>query len=180
MTNIENYAAARSHILSQLLCKAILRNGIRESLEITVRLTFQSWIRHGHWSYGFMNEGRRICKSSDEQRCATEAKCCVNYLGEIVCFLAWLYCAEGEIQFAASDCCSVIADAMTSEIEKAGYGNLNMKSLHEPNGTMEQKYGKSIKLRFLLSLNTEFSRPLQLNIGQILTLSADLLTILGS
>jgi len=175
LKNTGSYASVRS----QPLCKAILENTIRESLKVTVRLAMQSWIRHGHWLYGFMNEGRRVCKSSDEQRCATEANCCLNYLGEFVCFVAWLFCAEEGIQFAAPDCCFVIMNAMEAELEKAYDDALDMKSAREADTTMREKYVETVKFRFLLSLDTEFSRPLQMNLGTMLALSIDLSTIIS-
>jgi len=178
--NMESNVVVSRRYVSQPLCSTVLDNKVRDSLKIAVRLASQSWIRHGHWLYGYINEDRRACKSSDEQQCTAEVKRCFNSLGEIVCFLSWLYCVEENIPFGDNDCCFVIVDAMSSELEKAYYNNQGKQSARKTSKAKIEKYVRRIKLRFVLSLDTKFSRPLQLQLGNMMKLSSDLSIVIGS
>ena len=90
---------------------------LHDSLNSCTIWTMKCLLRHGHWLYGHLGEGKRNCESSDQQRCALEAKSCFKSLGSILCCISWMYCMEEKIAFGQQDCCFVIRDCLSSVLE---------------------------------------------------------------
>lgn len=150
----------------------ILNNRTRQSLKTVVRLATKCWVRHSHWLIGNHNERSRIDDHFGAERCSIESKACFDAFGAIICYLSWLYCMEEKIDFGHDDCCFVIKDAMLSELANVDYSMYlqGKKATH----VTKKKILTSIKLRFVLAMDTSFSRDLQLRLGSMLGVSSEL------
>ena len=158
----------------KVLTSGVLENGIRSSLKSVVRLAIQCHLHHTRKSH----EPTTSVQSPDEQLCEKEFKSCANSLGEIVCYFAWVYCAEEQIQWGDQDCCHVVRDVVDFETgsfnwQKKGGGK-------KMSAAVKNRLMKDIQLQFLLSVDTPFSNPLQRCLGSMLGLETELSIIVGS
>jgi len=155
-----------------------LKTDIRNSLKMVVKCAMKSLLRHGHWLTGYPGEGRRLCKTSHEQKCASECQSCIKAFGILISHVAWLYCAKEEIPFADQSCCFVIQDVVESELSSIDFVKLSTTgkkfSLKARN-----KYTRDMRLRFLFALDTAFSREMQMQLSQLFNLSAEASILLG-
>ena len=78
-----------------------------------------------------------------------------------------MYCMEEKITFDHKDCCFVIRYCLSSILESHEFVDSEMsgKSIKE---TVKQIYKRGIFLRFLLSLETTFSKLMQNNLVELL------------
>ena len=150
----------------------VLNNRPRQSLKIVVHLATQCWVRHSHWLIGNHNQRLQINDLSGAERCSIESKACFDAFGAIICYLSWLYCMEEKIDFGHDDCCFVIKDAMLSELSNLDY-SMHLQGKKATHVT-KKKILTSIKLRFVLAMETSFSRDVQLRLGSMLGVSSEL------
>ena len=167
----DNIFESRPLYCNQPLTTLFMKNQIRGSLKAVIRLAVQCWIQHGHWLLGYLNEDRRVCETSEEQHCASEVKSCLASMGSIICHLAWLNCAEEGVEFGSENCCYDIRDAVLLELESLDFTKYN-SSGKKVSAAAKKKFLRSFKLRILLSLTTDFSRPLQSKLAGLFELSA--------
>lgn len=171
------------------LCRALRGNTARGSLRTTVRLAIRCILRHGQPIRDDVDlkQGSRVC-ASDERRRVVEAGRCVSYLGEIVCLLARFFCEEEDVAFGNPDCCFVVADAVSSELGLAlpldVVADAESEGAEEKDTESEGKeekraYAKGVRLKFLLSLDVEFARPLRISLGETMELSTELGVVMG-
>ena len=88
--------------------------------------------------------------------CAAEAKTCLDNLGSVICYTAWLLCAEGRVSIEHNSAAFVIRDAFLSELSLCD--DILPKTTSK---TKKKMFITKLKLRFLLSLLEEFAFPLQ-------------------
>ena len=172
---LENTIGGHSHVevkdLNDMpIASLFLRNQIRDSLKLVARSAIRCLLQHGHWLYGLLGENLRICKSLDEQQCASETRRCLEALGEIVSYTAWLFCAKEEVPFGHTNCCFPILDVVNSELS-----NMDLSKMSSNGKRISVKarneFEKHTKLRFVLSLNTEFAEDLQIPLSNMFGVS---------
>ena len=146
---------------------------LNNSLKMAVRSTIGVLMRYGHWT----NE--RAVKTADEQLCAKESQSCVNALGTIVCHIAFLFCLKEEISFANNRCCRIIEDAACYAINNFGLSSKRTNRRKTTWNDEKGKFKKDLMLRFILSLDTSYSRALQLELSQLFDVSDDIALVLG-
>lgn len=188
MKNIidDNIDRARNRDLfaCQPLVRAMLScdGGIREALEVVVHWAAKCWFKHRHWiNANEVTVGQRgrdsfenLSNRINRQFCATEAKRCLDFLGEITSYLIWLFCSEEGM--TPQDCSLVIKDKFLSSIERdeldeakrhgsssslseglPGKG-FSSESLSEE--SLDDKTAR-LKLSFILSLYSELVGPVR-------------------
>ena len=167
--------SSRSLYASKSTIRAALDITARDALKCTVRIAAQCWIRHGHFIIGD-GELTPVADCADEGWCALEARRCLNALGKVVSYFAWLYCAEEGIELENNDCSFIVKDAISTELESAlkedlcfcGVGNKK-----KPTAAARKKFAKRIKIWFLLSLD-EVALPMRNNLTKLLGLIKDM------
>ncbi len=159
------------------LVETLISQGLRSCLKETARLFAKCMVKHGHWILGDSAEGYKSCETSNESLCVLEFKSCLSSYGSIICQLAWLFCMEESLDFAHEECCFIIKDAILNELEKINFGVYTC-SCKRVNAATKKRIKKSIKLQLILSLDNDFSEPLQLSLGTMLEVSKDLSIIL--
>ena len=160
---------------AKVLTSGVLEHGIRSSLKCVVRLAIQCHLHHARKSH---NSLKREPKSPDEQLCELEFKSCTSSLGQIVCYSAWLYCAEESLQWGDQDCCHVVRDVI--DFETGTFNWQEKKGGTRFSAVVRKRLIKDIQLQFLLSTDTAFSNPFQRCLGNMLGLEKELSIIVGS
>ena len=164
-----------SQCINNPMVKLFLGNEIRNSLKSVVQIAMKCWVLLGHL---LMNDqcNDKVDKSMRDH-CASEAKSCLSSYGSIICHLARLYCVEEDIDYGSDDCCFIIRDAMMSELEQINY-SLYLEPMKKATKKVKKSILSSLKLRFITSLDTHFSVPLQANMGEMMDLGNEL-SLLG-
>jgi len=153
-----------------------LKTEIRDCLKMVVRSAMKSLLRHGHWLTGCPGEGRRLCKTSHEQKCATETQSCIKAFGTIVSHAAWLHCAKEEIPFADASCCCIIQAAVESEVATIDFAKMSEEKFSVKD---KDKYESDMKLRFIFSLNSTMSKELQMRLSELFDVSTEVRLVLA-
>ena len=163
---------------NQRLVQVLVREGLRKCLKQIVRIATTVMITHGYWILGdSYNERYKECKSSDESFCVSEFKSCLSSYGSIICYLTWLFCMEESIEYAHDNCCFIIRDEMLAELENIDFG-LYTKGCKRVTAPIKKRIKNSMKLELILSLDSDFSEPLQVKMGKMLEVSKQLSIIL--
>merc|ERR1719362_1020249 len=157
-------------VTTMTFTRVILKKNIRDVLKLTVRLAVKCWIEHGHWVIGHVGEGRRICKNSYEQYCATESMSCLDSFGSILCYVVWLYCYNEDLNFGDKSCCFIIQNTLSIELETY---NKDLDEIERKSEDDKKKHNEKFVLNFILSLESEFSFPLQKNLAKLFEISRE-------
>ena len=145
--------------------KVLKSKGLRNVLKAVVRHTTSCMVRHSKWILDHdLNELSPIERASAEC-CASEAKTCFDSLGSVVCFTAWLFCAEEGVGIHHPNCAFVVKDVFLSELTRC------IDNLPEMNSRKKTTFTKKLKLHFLMSLVEEFAFPLQDSVGKMIGLA---------
>mmetsp|Transcript_3534 Transcript_3534/g.7430 ORF Transcript_3534/g.7430 Transcript_3534/m.7430 type:complete len:732 (-) Transcript_3534:2939-5134(-) len=100
--------------------------------------------------------------------CASEAKTCLDNLGSVICYTAWLLCAKEKVSIDHLSSAIVIRDAFLSEL------SLCDDTLPKATSKKKKMFITKLKLRFLLSLLEEFAFPLQDMVASLIELGVEL------
>ncbi|KAK1744280.1 hypothetical protein QTG54_004813 [Skeletonema marinoi] len=144
--------------------KVFKSEGLRNVLKAVVRHTTSCLIRHSKWILDHdLNELSQIERASAEC-CASEAKTCLESLGSVVCYTAWLFCAEERVAIDHHSSAIIVRDEFLSELTRS------IENLPEMSSRKKTTFTKKVKLHFLLSLVEEFAFPLQDAVGKMIGL----------
>ena len=144
--------------------RVLKQEGLRNVLKAVVRHTTLCLVRHSKWILDHdLNELSPIERASAEC-CASEAKTCLDSLGSVVCYAAWLFCSEEGIAIDHSSSALIIRDEFLSELDRS------IENLPEMSNKKKTTFTKKVKLHFLLSLVEEFAFPLQDSVGKMIGL----------
>ena len=119
------------------------------------------------------NFNPKSASSSEEEHCITSCKSCLDSFGSIVSYLSWLYCVEECIEFGHDDCCFLIKDVLLGELQNVHYASY-IDSGKKASAATKKKVLTGLKLRFVLSMDTVFSKDLQERLGSMLGVSSEL------
>ncbi len=144
--------------------KVLKCEGLRNVLKAVVRHTTSCLVRHSKWILDHdLNELSTIERASAEC-CASEAKTCLDSLGSVVCYTAWLFCSEESVAIDHSSSAIIVRDEFLSELARS------IENLPEMSSRKKATFTKKLKLHFLLSLVEEFAFPLQDKVGKMIGL----------
>lgn len=144
--------------------KVLQSEGLRTVLKAVVRHTTSCLVRHSKYFLDHdLNEFSPIERASAEC-CASEAKTCLDSLGSVVCYTAWLFCAEEGVGINHPNCAFVIKDELVSTLTRC------IENLPEMSSRKKATFAKKLKLHFLISLAEEFAYPLQDTVGRMIGL----------
>ena len=152
----------------------LISANVRDCLKMAVKCAVQTWLHHGCWLLGIPGKGQRLHRTANEQMCENETHSLVKAYGTIVSHLACLFCVEEEIAFGDERCCFILCDVLDCELEKTaraiGKKRITSAAFNE--------FKRNLKLRFVLSLGTDFSRDLQLQLSRLLDFECEVSLIL--
>ncbi|KAL7441218.1 hypothetical protein ACHAXM_007720 [Skeletonema potamos] len=142
---------------------AILKKqGSRNVLKTATRHTVKCLVRHAKW---LLDSGLDMSPSSQPQYVQSyAAKTCLDSLGSVICYTAWLVCAEERVSINHYSCAMIIRDAVLSELSLCDDTLPKMKS------EKKKVFITKLKLHFLLSLHEEFAFPIQDLVGNLIGL----------
>jgi hypothetical protein len=144
--------------------KVLKTKGLRNALKAVVRHTTKCLVRHSKWILDHdLNELSSVERASAEC-CAAEAKTCFDCLGSVLCYTAWLFCAEEGIGINHPNCAFVIKDAFLSELTRY------IEDLPEMSSRKKTTHIKKLKWYFILSFVEEFASSLQDSVGTMIGL----------
>lgn len=144
--------------------KVLKCEGLRNVLKAVVRHTTSCLVRHSKWILDHdLNELSTIERASAEC-CASEAKACLDSLGSVMCYTAWLFCSEESVAINHSSVAIIVRDEFLSELARS------IENLPEMSSRKKATFTKKVKLHFLLSLVEEFAFPLQDKVGKMIGL----------
>lgn len=158
----------------------LIRANVRDCLKSAVKCAVQTWLHHGFWLLGNPGERRRPHKTANEQTCANQFHALVKAYGTIVSHLACLFCVEEAIPLGNEQCCFIMYDVLNCELERTDAFKLTSAiGKTRITSTEFNAFKRNLKLRFVLSLSTGFSRDLQLQLSRLLDLECEVSLVLG-
>ena len=176
LKDIMKGCVTNTHKLNDLpFVSQLLKTELRDSLRMPVRSAMVALLQHGHCLVDYAGPAKREM-TPNEQLCAKESLSCVKSLGTIISNAAFLFCAREGIPFADERCCVSIKEAADDIIDTFDFSKVRTKRKSAKNN---EKFKRDMELRFLLSLDTSFSRALQIRLSQLCDLSTEVMQILG-
>mmetsp|Transcript_22258 Transcript_22258/g.34382 ORF Transcript_22258/g.34382 Transcript_22258/m.34382 type:complete len:1367 (+) Transcript_22258:2215-6315(+) len=144
------------------------KQGLRNVLKTATRHATKCLVRHAKY---LLDSDVDMPPSSHPNHvacCAAEAKTCLDNLGSVICYTAWLLCAEERVSIEHNSSAFVIRDAFLSEL------SLCDDTLPIMNSKKKKMFITKLKLHFLLSILEEFAFPLQDAVGNLIGLEVEL------
>ena len=155
----------------------LLTMDLSEFLSMSVRSSMRLLLRYGSWFLDDTGPTKKVA-SANQQLCTKALLSFIMDLGTIISNAAFLFCARKGIPFADEQCCQVIKDCIDRAIASFGSSTVVGTKRKGPKSTNE-KYQKEAIFRFLLSLNTCFSRALQIDLSKRCDLTKQVMLVLG-
>eukprot|EP00984_Skeletonema_dohrnii_P007153 scaffold2581_cov84-Skeletonema_dohrnii-CCMP3373.AAC.8 len=149
---------------------AVLKNqGLSNVLKTTTRHATKCLVRHAKFLFDSDIDMPPSSHPNHIACCAAEAKTCLDNLGSVICYTAWLLCAKERVSIDHHSSALVIRDAFLSELSLCDDTLPKMNSK-----TKKKMFITKLKLRFLLSLLEEFAFPLQDMVASLIELEVEL------
>jgi len=143
--------------------------GVRSGLKAAVEHMTKCLVRHSRW---VMDQVELVSSGSDmgisDECCALEARLCLESLGSVICFTAWLFCVEEKVEVSDPDVAFVIKDAFLIEMRRC------LEDVPEMNERDKKKFVKKLKMYFLLYLSEEFCTPIVVTLGKMMGVDDEL------
>lgn len=136
--------------------------GVRSALKAAVGKHVNCLVRHSRWIMDSGGIELSTNKSTSDESCCLESRLCIDNLGSVVCFVAWLFCIEEHIELKDTSVAFVIKDAFLIEMERAFEG------IPEMNQLSKNKFVRKCKVFFLMYLTEDFVIPLKINLAKMI------------
>jgi hypothetical protein len=122
--------------------------------------------KYGHWLIGTYDVPA-YASSTNEQLCAFEVERFLKALGTLISYTAWLLSVREKITLIDYSCCGLMRDTFENEFSTLNfYSDPSKKKLKE-------RRKKDMKLQFLFSLETVFSREFQRELSKMFNVSKE-------
>jgi len=144
------------------------KQGLRNVLKTVTRHTSKCLLRHAKYLLDSDVYSQPSGNHNHTACCASEAKTCLDNLGSVICYTAWLLCAEERISIEHQTPAFVVRDTFLSEL------SLCDDTLPRMNSKKKKMFIINLKLCFLLSLREEFAYPLEEMVGGMIGLEVKL------
>ena len=142
--------------------KILKSEGLRNVLKAVVRHTTACLVRHSKWILDHDVNGFSSIERESLSCCASEAKDCLEAMGSVLCYTAWLFCVEEGIGIDHPNCAFVIKDEFLTELTRS------IENLPEMSSRKQTSFTKNVKLHFVTALIEEFAFPLQDSVGKMI------------
>lgn len=158
--------ASTETFLKRRFVSCILRRGVRDSLKMFVKTYVRFMSKYGHWLIGTYDVPA-YASSTNEQLCAFEVERFLKALGTLISYTAWLLSVREKITLIDYSCCGLMRDTFENEFSTLNfYSDPSKKKLKE-------RRKKDMKLQFLFSLETVFSREFQRELSKMFNVSKE-------
>jgi hypothetical protein len=143
--------------------RLVKSHGVRGGLKAAVEHMTKCLVRHSRWILDSGGIELSANSSTSDETCCLEARACLDRLGSVTCFIAWLFCVEEKVKMMEPAVAFVIRDAFMAELERS------MADASEQLGKQKRKeFVRKCKTYFLMSFIEEFASPLVMTLGKML------------
>ncbi|KAK1738979.1 hypothetical protein QTG54_010295 [Skeletonema marinoi] len=163
-----NYDVDSESLRAKPTVAELKKQGLSNVLKTATRHATKCLVRHAKY---LLDSDIDMPPSSHPNHvpcCASEAKTCLDNLGSVICYTAWLLCAKEKVSIDHHSSAIVIRDAFLSEL------SLCDDTLPKATSKKKKMFITKLKLRFLLSLLEEFAFPLQDMVASLIELEVEL------
>ena len=149
--------------------RLVKSHGVRGGLKAAVEHMTKCLVRHSRWIMDSGGIELSANTSTSDENCCLEARVCLDSLGSVTCFIAWLFCVEEKVKMMEPAVAFVIKDAFLAELERC------MGDASEQLGKQKRKeFVRKCKTYFLMSFIEEFASPLVMTLGKMIEVEEDL------
>ena len=141
------------------------QQGLRNVLKTVTRHTTKCLLRHAKYLLDSDVYSQPAGHHNHTACCASEAQTCLDNLGSVICYTAWLLCAEDKVSIDQNPAFSV-RDIFLYELSENALPKMNREK--------KKIFVTKLKLRFLSSILEEFAFPLQDKVESLINLEVEL------
>mmetsp|Transcript_31044 Transcript_31044/g.53093 ORF Transcript_31044/g.53093 Transcript_31044/m.53093 type:complete len:777 (+) Transcript_31044:1289-3619(+) len=163
-----NYDVDSESLRAKPTVAELKKQGLSNVLKTATRHATKCLVRHAKYLFDSDIDMPPSSHPNHVPCCASEAKTCLDNLGSVICYTAWLLCAKEKVSIDHHSSAIVIRDAFLSEL------SLCDDTLPKATSKKKKMFITKLKLRFLLSLLEEFAFPLQDMVGSLIGLEVEL------
>mmetsp|Transcript_55642 Transcript_55642/g.67095 ORF Transcript_55642/g.67095 Transcript_55642/m.67095 type:complete len:1352 (-) Transcript_55642:72-4127(-) len=139
-------------LLSFRPANALYICGMRDALKDTIRATMKFWF----CNYKYIHTSNSCF---DDKDCAMSALRCTSAFGKLCCTVALLYCSDENKKLDSNECAEIFREVVLSEFENEKDPAVKIAK-------------DDIKISFVMSLDHDAAKLLQIAVGKILGLSS--------
>lgn len=148
--------------------RLVKAHGVRSGLKMAVEHLTKCLVRHSKWIMDSGGIELTSTRSKSDYSCCLEARACLDSLGSVTCFIAWLFCVEEEVKIMDPAVAFVIKDAFFAELERS------MGDVPELGNQKKKDFVRKCKTYFVMSFTEQFAFPLVLTLGKMIEVEDDL------